>query len=55
LNKHVREEDALEYAMRQCGLSFLNVYDVLDRADFISWFVEWYFSGEWTLQDDEQE
>lgn len=44
----VSKKDALEYAMKKCGVIFTNEYIELDRKDFLHDFVPWYFSGSWT-------
>ena len=57
--KYVKGEDAMDYAMEQCGYP-VEKYPWKNRADhmeFLSEFeeqiVEWYFSGDWKLMDKE--
>lgn len=47
--KDVLQDDALDYACKQCGVAFSDptapVHDEAKQA-----FVDWFFSGSWLLQ-----
>lgn len=46
--KQVDGEDALDYAMRNCGAMFRNnAEDAPEYEDFKEAIVEWYYSGDW--------
>ena len=47
----VRDEDALDYVLKQGGLAFVND-DAPEAEAFKKELVEWYFSGNWVRVDD---
>ena len=49
--KKVLQESGLSYAMRQCGIALTNEFDEDDRKEFIKDFEQWYFSGNWVLEE----
>ena len=54
--KFVPADEALEYALEQCGVSIIMVDIEAPEADeFLSMVEEWFFSGGWTFvpADDE--
>ena len=42
---YIDNEDALMYAMEQCGIKPSNERDM--DAEFTDMLVEWYYSGDW--------
>lgn len=54
--KFVPADEALEYALEQCGVSLIQINrDAPEAAEFLAMVEEWYFDGGWTLvhADDE--
>lgn len=43
--KTVDEDEALSYAMEQCGVTVDDA--AADAAEFKEMLVDWYFSGDW--------
>lgn len=50
-SEFVRDEDALDYVLKQGGLAFVND-DAPEAEAFKEELVEWYFSGNWVRVDD---
>lgn len=54
--KFVPADEALEYALEQCGVSIIMVdKDAPEAEEFLRMVEEWYFDGGWTFvpADDE--
>lgn len=43
--KYIPAECALDYAMERCGIT--RAPDRRLDAEFVAWFTEWYYSGDW--------
>ena len=50
-NKFVRDEDAQDYVLKQCGIAIVDAA-APDHEEFMRDLVEWYFSGNWVRVDD---
>ncbi len=46
--KYIPRECALDYAMERCGIT--RTPDRSLDAEFATWFVEWYYSGDWLCE-----
>lgn len=54
--KFVANDDALEYAMQQCGITSVVVNeDAPDAEEFLSMLEDWYFSDGWIHVEEEKE
>ena len=58
-NELVFEEDAESYALDHLGLKIkpvgANATYTQDQIDFLGEFTSWYFSGDWDLEDIDEE
>ena len=52
-NETIEEEEALDYAMKKCGLQFTDNYNSQEREEFKEMFINWYFSGNYIGEVDE--
>lgn len=54
--KFVPEDEALEYALEQCGVSIIMVdKDAPEADEFLAMVEEWFFSGGWTFVNGEEQ
>ena len=54
--KFVPSDEALEYALEQCGVSIIMVdKDAPEADEFLSMVEEWFFSGGWTFVNGEEQ
>lgn len=44
--REISDEDALAYAMQQCGIAQFDE-DAPDASEFAAMLVDWYYSGDW--------
>lgn len=49
--KKIPRESGLSYAMEQCGIVLTNEFNEDDRKEFTKDFEQWYFSGNWVLEE----
>lgn len=56
-NELVPKEEALEYVLSELGLYIEPKGQVftLEQREFLDMIVEWYFSGNWVLTNDNEE
>ncbi|MCI9245615.1 MAG: hypothetical protein HFJ30_00435 [Clostridia bacterium] len=54
-NETIEEDEALDYAMKKCGLQFTDNYNSQEREEFKEMFIEWFFSGNYIEEDDEED
>ncbi len=52
-NEIVEEENALDYAMQQCGIKLIDTRNSLEQEEFKNMLVEWYFSGNYIEEAEE--
>ena len=52
-NERVEEDEALDYAIKKCGLKLVEVEDALEQEELKDMLVEWYFSGNWIKEDED--
>lgn len=52
-NERVEEDEALDYALRKCGIQLVEVEDTLEQEELKDMLVEWYFSGNWIEDNDD--
>lgn len=48
--KYIETENAADYAATQCGIELTGK----TTDEFLKMFVEWYFSGNWIEDDDDE-
>lgn len=54
--KFVPEDEALEYALEQCGVSIIMAdKDAPEAEEFLRMVEEWYFDGSWTFVNGEEQ
>ena len=54
--KFVPADEALEYALEQCGVSLILVdNDAPEAEEFLHMVEEWYFDGGWTFEEGEKQ
>ena len=54
--KFVPADEALEYALEQCGVSIIMVdKDAPESEEFLHMVEEWYFDGGWTFVNGEEQ
>lgn len=54
--KFVPADEALEYALEQCGVSLILVdNDAPEAEEFLHMVEEWYFDGGWTFKEGEKQ
>ena len=51
----VHEEDALDYVCKKCGISFEYVEDSKEQLELKDMLVDWYFSGNWIKEIEDEE
>ena len=51
----VEDDEALDYVCIKCGINFEEVVDNKEQLELKEMLVEWYFSGDWIKEDDEDE
>lgn len=54
-NETVYEEDALDYVCKKCGISFEYVEDNKEQLELKDMLLDWYFSGNWVKEVEEQQ
>lgn len=47
----VKKEDALDYALQHCGIRV--VCQTEETPEFLEMLVDWYFSGNWVLENEQ--
>lgn len=52
--QRVSQEDALSTAMKNCGIALENPA-APETDEFLEQLVEWYFSGDWLEEDEDNE
>lgn len=56
IGKFVPADEALEYALEQCGVSLILVdKDAPKAEEFLHMVEEWYFDGGWTFEEGEKQ
>lgn len=51
--KFVPADEALEYALEQCGVSLIQINrDAPEAAEFLAMIVDWYFDGPWVAEEE---
>ena len=54
--KFVPADEALDYALEQCGVSIIMVdKDAPESEEFLHMVEEWYFDGGWTFVNGEEQ
>lgn len=54
--KFVPADEALEYALEQCGVSLIQINRYApEAAEFLAMVEEWYFDGGWTFVNGEEQ
>ena len=53
-NQVIEGEDALDYAMSKCGIKLTFVKDSMEQIEFKDMLVDWYFSGNWIEEKDDE-
>lgn len=54
--KFVPADEALDYALEQCGVSLILVdNDAPEAEEFLHMVEEWYFDGGWTFEEGEKQ
>lgn len=51
----IEEDEALDYALEKCGLQFADNYNSQEREEFKEMFVNWFFSGNYIEEDNDDE
>ena len=50
----VEEDECLDYVLKKCGIELKYVKDSMEQIEFKAMLVDWYFSGNWIKEKDEE-